>query len=88
MTCRGYYELIGIIVGHLYYFIKYKYQQDFGGAALLQTPNFLYNYFPTTPGRGSVHGGLRMAPPPQRANPQTNQRGRHNWGSGHVLGEN
>ncbi len=74
-------------MGHLYYFLAFKYPQDFGGAALLQTPNILYNYFPTSPGRGSVHGGIRMAPPPQRNDAQNNQRGgRHSWGTGHVLG--
>jgi len=64
----------------------FRYPEENGGAPLLQTPSILYNYFPSTPGRGSVYGGIQMAPPPQRANAQNNQRGtRHTWGSGHVF---
>ncbi|XP_054165456.1 derlin-1-like [Oppia nitens] len=83
-------EIIGIIVGHLYYFIMYRYPEEHGGQSLLQTPSILYNYFPSTPGRGSVYGGFQYQPPPQRSNDQNNQRGsgRHNWGSGNVLGNN
>lgn len=33
--------LCGILVGHLYFFLVFKYPQDFGGARLLQTPQFL-----------------------------------------------
>ena len=31
-------ELLGIFVGHIYYFLKYRYAQDFGGPDLLETP--------------------------------------------------
>ena len=34
-------ELIGILVGHLYYFLMFKYPQDFGGRAFLSTPQIL-----------------------------------------------
>ena len=34
-------QLCGIIVGHLYFFLVFKYPQDFGGAQLLKTPSFL-----------------------------------------------
>jgi derlin-1 len=34
-------ELFGIVVGHLYFFLMFKYPQDFGGARLLQVPSFL-----------------------------------------------
>ena len=40
-VCRGLNELLGIVVGHLYFFLAFKYPQDFGGAALLKTPEFL-----------------------------------------------
>merc|ERR1740128_1028622 len=43
-------ELAGILIGHLYFFLVFKYPQDFGGPALLRTPQFLYNYFPNTSG--------------------------------------
>uniref|UniRef100_A0A915KRW6 Derlin n=1 Tax=Romanomermis culicivorax TaxID=13658 RepID=A0A915KRW6_ROMCU len=40
-------ELIGILVGHLYYFLAFKYPQEFGGRSFLQTPGFLYNLLPS-----------------------------------------
>ena len=35
-------ELIGIFVGHLYFFLMFKYPQDFGGQRFLTTPSILY----------------------------------------------
>ena len=40
--CRGIMELIGIFVGHLYFFLMFKYPQDFGGQRFLSTPSILY----------------------------------------------
>ncbi|KAH7947404.1 hypothetical protein HPB52_011652 [Rhipicephalus sanguineus] len=37
----GLYELIGILVGHLYFFLMFKYPQEFGGRNLLQVPSIL-----------------------------------------------
>ncbi len=37
----GFSELIGIVVGHAYFFLRYKYPQEFGGASYLETPNFM-----------------------------------------------
>jgi Derlin-1 len=34
-------QLCGIVVGHLYFFLVFKYPQDFGGPHLLKTPSFL-----------------------------------------------
>lgn len=34
-------ELIGILVGHTYYFLAYQYSQDFGGSVIIKTPQFL-----------------------------------------------
>lgn len=34
-------ELIGILVGHSYYFLMFKYPQDFGGRTFLSTPQIL-----------------------------------------------
>ena len=34
-------ELIGILVGHLYYFLKYRYPEEYGGRELIHTPEFL-----------------------------------------------
>ncbi|CAF0964187.1 unnamed protein product [Adineta steineri] len=84
--------LCGIIVGHLYFFLVFKYPQDFGGAHLLQTPSFLYRYFPND--RASV-SGFGTPPPPSTArrpdDPENNDRnpGRQIFGGrGHVLGGN
>ena len=47
-------ELCGILIGHMYFFLMFKYPQDFGGPSLLSTPDFLYKYFPNR--RGGVSG--------------------------------
>ncbi|XP_067652128.1 derlin-1-like [Haliotis asinina] len=82
----GMLELIGIIVGHLYFFLMFKYPQDFGGARLLSVPQFLYNYFPNR--RGGV-AGFGMAPSSRRRQDdgRDDPRG-HNWGRGQNLGGN
>lgn len=80
----GLLELVGIIVGHLYFFLMFKYPQDFGGARLLSVPNILYKYFPNR--RGGV-SGFGMAPSSRRQTPDNNgDNQRHNWGRGHNLG--
>lgn len=38
---RGLQELVGIIVGHLYFFLMFKYPQEMGGPQLIQTPQLL-----------------------------------------------
>lgn len=35
------FSLIGIMVGHLYFFLKFKYPQELGGASYLETPGLL-----------------------------------------------
>lgn len=35
------FSLVGIIIGHLYFFLKFQYPQELGGPALLETPSFL-----------------------------------------------
>ncbi len=39
-------ELLGIIIGHLYFFLVYKYPIEFNGPSLISTPQILYKYFP------------------------------------------
>ena len=34
-------HLVGILAGHLYFFVMYKYPQDFGGQVLISTPQIL-----------------------------------------------
>lgn len=81
----GVMELVGIFIGHLYFFLMFKYPQEMGGPALLQTPSFYKMFFPDQ--IGGVHG---FGVPPERPN---NARGNdfgggRNWGRGHVLGGN
>ncbi|XP_062320835.1 derlin-1 [Osmerus eperlanus] len=90
-------ELIGNLVGHLYFFLMFKYPMDLGGRSLLSTPEFLYRFLPNR--RGGVSGF--GAPPSRRPAAQEQQgggnegggggggggRGRHNWGHGFRLGD-
>ncbi|XP_003398351.1 derlin-1 [Bombus affinis] len=81
----GMMELFGILVGHLYVFLKFKYPQELGGPELLNTPKILESYFP------SQRGNIRWfgAAPTQRTQTQQarNTFGGHNWGRGYVLGD-
>jgi len=77
-------QLAGILVGHLYYFLQYKYPVDFNGPDLLQTPQFMYNWFPNQRVVGGMQGNSRRAPADQPQAPAA-RRG-HNWGTGNVLG--
>ncbi|XP_054715662.1 derlin-1-like [Uloborus diversus] len=72
----GFDELLGILVGHLYYFLAYSYPVEYGGSSLLQVPQILYDYFPN---RRNASGA-----PGNRA-PRNERRG-HSWGQGHTLG--
>ncbi|CAB0034493.1 unnamed protein product [Trichogramma brassicae] len=72
-------ELIGILCGHLYFFLKFKYPQEFGGPSLLNTPAILEYYFPPT----SNVRGFGAAPSQNTGNIH---RG-HVWGAGRVLGD-
>ncbi|KAJ1519550.1 hypothetical protein ONE63_004829 [Megalurothrips usitatus] len=84
----GILELVGILVGHLYFFLTFQLPQEMGGPSFLSTPQFLYKYFPNQ--RNTVHGF--GAPPPNRrpaddaAGAGAGAGNRHRWGPGHVLG--
>ncbi|XP_064598969.1 derlin-1-like [Liolophura sinensis] len=80
----GLFELIGILVGHLYFFLMFKYPQDFGGTRLLHTPSFLYNWLPNRQGGVS---GFGMAPS-NRMRRDNDGGARHRWGQGNQLGGN
>jgi len=62
----GFDDLVGIFVGHVYYFFKFRYAQDFGGPDLLRTPQWVQNLFPS---RGRPTGGFGA--PPTRPEPRT-----------------
>jgi len=81
-------QLCGIVIGHLYFFLVFKYPQDFGGARLLETPSFLYRYFPN---EQTGISGFGTAPIPRHqpgAADDAPNRGRQVFGGrGHVLGD-
>jgi len=76
----GLMEIMGIFVGHLYFFLTFKYPQDFGGRRFLSTPAILYKYLPNR--RGGV-AGFGQAPATRR---QPEDRGGNFPGGGHRLG--
>ena len=88
----GVMELIGILIGHMYFFLMFKYPQDFGGPSLLATPQILYDYFPNR--RGGVHG-YGQAPSARGGGGGGNGGGGggggfgggHAWGAGNRLGD-
>jgi len=73
-------ELMGILIGHLYFFLKFQYPQQYGGQELISTPQFLQNWFPQ---RRGVAG---FGQPPPGANPPGPRAGGHSWGRGNSLG--
>jgi len=92
----GVMELIGILIGHLYFFLMFKYPQDFGGPSLLKTPQIFYDWFPSQPGGVHGFGGTSAAPPRPGGGGGGGDNGGgggwrgggHNWGAGNRLGGN
>ncbi|CAD6230710.1 GSCOCG00012182001-RA-CDS [Cotesia congregata] len=86
LSGNGILELIGILVGNLYFFLKFKYPQEYDGPELLNTPKILEKYFPVQ--RVNI-GGFSDNNVNNRAQLQLNRHifGGHNWGRGHVLGQ-
>ncbi|XP_063984734.1 derlin-1 [Diachasmimorpha longicaudata] len=86
MSGGGMMELIGILVGHLYFFLKFKYPQEYDGPELLNTPKILEHYFP--PHRVNVHGFSASAPRAGgQSAPGRNMFGGYQWGQGQTLGQ-
>ena len=87
----GMMELCGILIGHMYFFLMFKYPQDFGGPSLLSTPDFLYRIFPNR--RGGVSGYGQAPASAQPAGGGGGEGGGggfprpHQWGGGNRLGD-
>jgi len=77
-------ELVGILVGHAYYFLAYQYAQDYNGTVLIKTPNFLYNWLPNRVGGFRGFGNVPESRRPPTA-PNNERRG-NQWGTGRPLG--
>lgn len=81
-------ELIGNLVGHLYFFLMFKYPMDLGGRSFLSTPQFLYQILPNRRVLESGFGVLpARRPMPQEQAGGGGGGGRHNWGQGFRLGD-
>ncbi|KAG4095621.1 DER1-domain-containing protein [Neocallimastix lanati (nom. inval.)] len=63
-------QLFGIAVGHLYYFLKDIWPNQYEGREFIATPSFIKKLFPED---------IQEEPP------QVNNDGRHKWGSGYKL---
>ncbi|XP_062501097.1 derlin-1-like [Corticium candelabrum] len=79
----GLVELIGIFTGHVYFFLMFKYPQDFGGQTFLSTPQIFYKWLPNR----RTMGGFGQVPASRRQQDDGNN-GRHTWGQGQTLGRN
>jgi len=77
----------GILVGHIYFFLKYKWPVDFGGRDFLVTPSIFKTWFPEF--RQVAGRNIRFQQPEGTANRDNTRDGNgHNWGSGgHRLGD-
>ncbi|XP_022119108.1 derlin-1 [Pieris rapae] len=81
----GILDIMGILVGHLAFFLLFKYPQELGGPSLLTPPAFLKQIFPDT----RYMGGFGTAPQERvPTRPGSTVLGGHNWGRGHALGGN
>jgi derlin-1 len=79
-------SLFGILIGHLYFFLKFTYVQELNGRNFLETPAFIKSYLPDV--RPSGVFGLA---PEGRINQQDTQRRTGSsifGGSGRRLGNN
>ncbi|RHZ45617.1 hypothetical protein Glove_668g3 [Diversispora epigaea] len=82
--------LIGIITGHIFYFLYDLYPAS-GGPRFLNTPQWLYRIFAPPPVSINSGGGIRTSfgtvIPPTSGNQSSESREiRHRWGSGQRLG--
>lgn len=78
-------ELIGILVGHLYYFVTIKYPAE-QGITLVQTPQILQNFFPNQQAAPFVAPGRPPARPTAARAPDSSAHPTgYNWGRGRRL---
>ncbi|CAG8454839.1 3510_t:CDS:2 [Scutellospora calospora] len=73
---------IGIIAGHIYYYLQDLYPAS-GGPRLLNTPQLLYRYFPPSP--SGIRSSFGTVIPPRNQN-SAGEGSTHIWGRGQRLG--
>jgi len=70
-------EIVGVVIGHVYFYFEDIYPLATGGRRFLTTPQFLTNFF--------IQQGLQQ--PMARGPPQAQQQPRgYQWGAGRPLG--
>ena len=86
----GYFmSLIGIAVGHLYYFLDVVYPQQSGGNRLLVAPGFISNWFGPPPNVMGTTGNIPNMGNAGRTTAHTTSSGStrgYTWGAGNRLG--
>ncbi|VDD74069.1 unnamed protein product [Mesocestoides corti] len=75
-------ELVGIFVGHIYYFFSHQYPLEYGGPQILKTPAFLYRMFP---GERNFVSGFGV--PPRRMGSHDDNVSRGFPGRGRTLND-
>lgn len=87
-------EIIGIVVGHMYYFATIQYPAEHGGAPLLKTPSFIENLCFLQPYQNTRNTAGFTYIPPNRDNQAASDNSRstgssffrgHSWGQGRRL---
>ncbi|KAG5676738.1 hypothetical protein PVAND_006547 [Polypedilum vanderplanki] len=82
----GMLSLFGILIGHLYFFLKFTYPLELNGSDFLKTPQFIKNYLPDVRPSG-VFGFAPEGRTTQHNEPQR-RTGTLFGGAGHRLGNN
>lgn len=77
-------EILGIVVGHVYFFFKFKYPGELGGVEYLVTPKFLQDMFPSDT---RLSGGFGNVPTRAREDDRDDNRGGTFVGRGNRLGD-
>ncbi|TPX37279.1 hypothetical protein SeMB42_g00914 [Synchytrium endobioticum] len=82
-------KVMGILVGHFYFFLDKIWPEQNGDRRILKTPQFLIAMFPPTPpsGPASFGSGYTVIVPRASAGAPDGLRVRHSWGSGQRLGD-
>ena len=80
----GFIEHLGIVVGHIYFFLMFSYPQEYGGRQLIRAPLILYSYFPN---RQRGFSGFGVPPSRRTAADEDQRRGPRFPGAGQRLGE-
>lgn len=76
---------LGIVAGHIYFFLKYKWPYDFGGRDFLATPKIFEDMLPAQ--RAMAGRNVEFRRPEAAAGGAAGGRADHGWGTGHRLGD-